>query len=113
MIENKESFEKLRLINVQIEEGGEALTNVLKGKTGDLDLKTIYLENVNLSYLGLKNIIGSCAKMLNLREFALINMEKVKEERTQQMLFKAFKNHKHLELLDLRANKLQNFDTIV
>lgn len=83
MIENKESFEKLRLINVQIEEGGEALTNVLKGKTGDLDLKTIYLENVNLSYLGLKNIIGSCAKMLNLREFALINMEKVKEERTQ------------------------------
>ena len=31
MIENKESFEKLRLINVQIEEGGEALTNTLKG----------------------------------------------------------------------------------
>ena len=29
------------------------------------------------------------------------------------MLFKAFKSHKHLELLDLRANKLENFDMIV
>ena len=29
------------------------------------------------------------------------------------MLFKAFKHHKHLERLDLRANALPNYDAIV
>ena len=51
--------------------------------------------------------------MQNLKELSLINMEKVKQDRIQQILFKAFKTHKHLELLDLRENKLNSFDTIV
>ena len=113
MIENKESFEKLVLKDVYIEAGGEELANTLKGKAGNMDLKIIYLENVNLTQLGLKNIINSCAHMQNLKELSLINMDRVKTERIQQMLFKAFKSHKHLQLLDLRGNKLENFDKIV
>lgn len=81
MIENKESFEKLVLKDVHIEAGGEELANTLKGKVGNLDLKIIYLENVNLTQLGLKNIINSCAHMRNLNELSLINMEGLKTER--------------------------------
>ena len=113
MIENKESFEKLVLKNVHIEAGGEELAETLKGKAGDMDLKVLHLENVNLSLLGLRQIINSCGHMQNLKELSLINMEKVKQDRIQQILFKAFKTHKHLELLDLRENKLNSFDTIV
>ena len=54
MVENKESFEKLVLKNVHIEAGGEELAETLKGKAGDMDLKVLHLENVNLSLLGLR-----------------------------------------------------------
>ena len=54
IIQNKESFEKLVLKNVQIEARGIALTNVLKDKIHKIDLKEIYMENVNLSERGLK-----------------------------------------------------------
>ena len=32
-------------------------------KLAHIDLKSIYLENVNLSLIGLKQVINSCAKM--------------------------------------------------
>ena len=63
MIQNKESFERLELKDIHIEAGGEELTKALKGRAGDIDLKSIYLENVNLSLIGLKQVIDSCAKM--------------------------------------------------
>ena len=113
MIHNKESFEKLVLKDVRVEAGGEELTRALKGKAGNIDLKSIYLENVNLSLLGLKQVISSCAKMENLVEFSLVNMEYVKQQKIQDMLFKAFGRHKHLENLNLANNDLPNYDTMV
>ena len=83
MIQNKESFEKLVLKDIHIEAGGEELTKALKGKVGDIDLRSIYLENVNLSLVGLKQVISSCAKMQNLVEFSLVKMEQVKQEKIQ------------------------------
>ena len=54
MIHNKESFEKLVLKDIRVDAGGEELTRALKSKAGNIDLRSIYLENVNLSLLGLK-----------------------------------------------------------
>ena len=77
IIQNKESFEKLVLKNVQIEARGIALTNVLKDKIHKIDLKEIYMENVNLSERGLKQLIISCKKMQKLKSLSLINMPDV------------------------------------
>lgn len=77
IIQNKESFEKLVLKNVQIEARGIALTNVLKDKIHKIDLKEIYMENVNLSERGLKQLIISCKKMQKLKALSLINMPDV------------------------------------
>ena len=57
MVQNKESFEKLILKNVHIEARGIALTNVLKDKAYRIDLQVIYIEDVNLSEKGLKQLI--------------------------------------------------------
>ena len=51
--------------------------------------------------------------MDNLVEFALVNMEYVKQEKIQEMLFKAFRHHKSLENLNLSSNDLPNYDAIV
>ena len=57
MMQNKESFEKLYLKDVQIEAEGLHLTNVLRDKIHKIDLKVLYMENVTLNEKGLKAII--------------------------------------------------------
>ena len=80
MLQNKESFEKLVLKNVQVEARGIALTNMLKDKVHKIDLKEIHIENVNLSEKGLKQLIISCRKMNKLKALSLINMPVVRDK---------------------------------
>ena len=76
-----------------------------------IDLKSIHIENVNLNERGLKQMIIQCKRMKNLRELALIGVPGVANSMLQ--IEKSFKQHLSLELLDLRNNKLPNFDSVV
>ena len=54
------------------------MTNILKNKVNNIDLKVIHIENCNLDEKGLKQVIVNCKKMTNLKEFSLIRMPFVK-----------------------------------
>ena len=94
-----------------IESRGVELTNILKDKGDVIDLKVLYIENVNFNEHGLKKLIHTAKKMKSLQEFALVNMPGVKDE--LQLIETAFMHHKTLERLDLRDNNLPHYDWLV
>ena len=96
---------------MHVEAAGIALTNAMKDKENKIDLKVIYIENVNLNAKGIKHLIKHCKSMKKLQELALINIKGV--DQAIEFIEKSFMHHKSLEILNVSGNDLPDFDSII